>query len=75
MIQLLNDIVAPAFILAAEEYFLKHAGIDDDVLMLWRNRPAIVIGKHQNPYAEIDLEYVKEHGIQVVRRLPGGLWR
>jgi lipoate-protein ligase A len=40
--------------------------------MLWRNDNAIVVGKHQNTLAEINLDFVKEHNIQVVRRLSGG---
>lgn len=60
----------PYFNLATEEYVLKH--IEDDTFMLWRNEPAIIIGKHQNTLSEINLEYVKKNGIKVVRRLSGG---
>lgn len=40
--------------------------------MLWRNDNAIIVGKHQNTLAEINVDYVKEKGIKVVRRLSGG---
>jgi lipoate-protein ligase A len=40
--------------------------------MLWRNDNAIIIGKHQNTLSEINLEYVTEKGIKVVRRISGG---
>ena len=40
--------------------------------MLWQNDNAIIVGKHQNALAEINLDYVKEHDIKVVRRLSGG---
>ena len=40
--------------------------------MLWQNRSAVIIGKYQNALAEIDLPYVEQNGIQVVRRLSGG---
>jgi lipoate-protein ligase A len=40
--------------------------------MLWRNEPAIIVGKHQNTLAEINQDYVKENMIKVVRRLSGG---
>ena len=40
--------------------------------MLWQNDNAIIVGKHQNTLAEINLDYVKEHDIKVVRRLSGG---
>lgn len=60
----------PHFNLAAEEYVLRN--FDDNVFMLWRNRPAIIVGKHQNTLAEINLDYVKEKDLDVVRRLSGG---
>ena len=60
----------PYFNLAAEEYVLKN--FKDDVFMLWRNDNAIIVGKHQNTLSEINLEYVKEKGIKVVRRISGG---
>ena len=58
------------FNLAAEEYLLKH--FEDDVFMLWRNDKAVIVGKFQNSAAEINLDYVREHGIKVVRRQTGG---
>ena len=60
----------PYFNLAAEEYVMDH--FDRDVFMLWRNAPAIIVGRHQNTLAEINLDYVREHDIPVVRRLSGG---
>lgn len=56
--------------LAAEEYLLHR--FSEPVFRLWRNADSIIIGRHQNAYAEIDLEYVREHGIKVVRRMTGG---
>jgi lipoate---protein ligase len=60
----------PYFNLAAEEYFLKEKS--DDIFMLWRNEPSIIVGKHQNTLAEINAAYVQQNGIKVVRRLTGG---
>lgn len=40
--------------------------------MLWRNDNAIIVGKHQNTLSEINVDYVKEKDIKVVRRLSGG---
>ncbi len=60
----------PYFNLATEEYVLKN--FDEDSFMLWRNAPSIIVGKHQNTLAEINVEYVKRHNIPVVRRLSGG---
>lgn len=66
----INNSTDPYFNLAAEEYLTRTA--DDDIIMLWRNSPAVIIGKNQNAFAELDLEYVREHGIRVVRRMTGG---
>jgi lipoate-protein ligase A len=41
-------------------------------MMLWQNANAVIVGKHQNTAEEINALYVKEHNIQVVRRLSGG---
>ena len=60
----------PYFNLATEEYVLKNFA--DDSFMLWRNEPSIIVGKHQNTLAEINLDYVNENQIKVVRRLSGG---
>lgn len=60
----------PYFNIATDEYIFKH--IKEDCFMLWRNDNAIIVGKHQNTLAEINVDYVKEKGIKVVRRLSGG---
>jgi lipoate-protein ligase A len=60
----------PFFNVATDEYIFKT--IQEDCFMLWRNDNAIVVGKHQNTLAEINLDFVKEHNIQIVRRLSGG---
>lgn len=60
----------PYFNLAADEYVLKN--FNDDCFMLWRNEPSIIVGKHQNTLAEINVDYVREKNIKVVRRITGG---
>lgn len=60
----------PYFNLALEENFLRE--YEDEVFMLWQNDNTIVIGKNQNTLAEINLDYVKENDIRVVRRITGG---
>lgn len=42
------------------------------VLLLWRNRPAVVIGRHQNPWTECDLRAMRRVGIPLARRRSGG---
>jgi len=60
----------PYFNLAAEEYLLKN--FQEDFFMLWRSRPSVVVGKHQNALAEINHEFVQKNQIPVARRLSGG---
>lgn len=65
-----NNNTDPYFNLAAEEYLLNTA--DEDVFMLWRDEASVIIGKNQNAYAELDVDYVENNSIKVVRRLTGG---
>jgi len=60
----------PYFNLASEEYLLKC--FQEDIFLLYRNKPSIVVGKHQNTLAEINLSFVQEKGINVARRISGG---
>lgn len=60
----------PYYNLAADEYVLKN--FTEDCFMLWRNEPSIIVGKHQNTLAEINLDYVRQNNIKVVRRISGG---
>ena len=61
---------SPYFNLALEEYLLKNS--NDNFFLLWQNEPSVVVGYHQNTNAEINLDYVKEKNINVVRRMTGG---
>ena len=60
----------PGWNLAAEEVLLTH--FTDSVFRLWRNEPSIIVGRHQNTWAEVNVPYVQQHNIPVVRRLSGG---
>lgn len=45
---------------------------EGDVLLLWRNRPAVVVGCYQNICREVHMRALLERGIPVVRRMSGG---
>ena len=70
MYLLYNDSTDPAFNLALEEYALTQLKLD--IIMLWRNAPAVIIGQNQNAIAEMDLDYIRENNISVIRRQSGG---
>ncbi|HDK7137006.1 TPA: lipoate--protein ligase [Clostridium botulinum] len=69
---LVNKSTNPFFNLALEEYLLKNVDIKEDYFILWQNEPTIVIGKHQNTLKEINMNFVKDNNINVVRRNSGG---
>lgn len=71
MLYIRNESTNPYFNLAMEEY-LFNLNDGQSYVLLWQNEPTIVVGKHQNTAEEINRDYVKEKGINVVRRITGG---
>ncbi|PKM57293.1 MAG: lipoate--protein ligase [Firmicutes bacterium HGW-Firmicutes-3] len=67
---ILSDSTSAYYNLACEEYMATH--YDEDMFMLWTSVPSILIGKHQNTYSEINVDYVEANKIPVVRRMSGG---
>lgn len=65
----IND---PRINLALEEYVLRNVDSDETFLLFYINEPSIIIGRNQNTLEEINHEYVRDHGIHVVRRISGG---
>ncbi len=72
MIYIKNDDNRPQFNLALEQYVFESLNQFDEIFLLWINEPSIIVGKNQNTIEEINLDYIKEHNINVVRRLSGG---
>ena len=60
----------PFFNIATEEYFLKN--YSEEMILLYRNKASIIVGKHQNALAEINHSFAIENNIPVVRRISGG---
>lgn len=59
------------FNIASEEYLL-YKYPKEDIFLLYVNAPSIIVGKFQNTLAEINLDYIREQHIKVVRRMSGG---
>uniref|UniRef100_A0A914VV78 BPL/LPL catalytic domain-containing protein n=1 Tax=Plectus sambesii TaxID=2011161 RepID=A0A914VV78_9BILA len=60
--------------LAFEEWLFRNHDLaaKGEALLVWSNRPTVVIGRHQNPWIEANVPYLQEHGIALVRRHSGG---
>ncbi|RKP07931.1 hypothetical protein THASP1DRAFT_9234, partial [Thamnocephalis sphaerospora] len=67
-----SDVTDPWTNLAVEEWLFRHGDPDTYVLLLYRNRPCVVIGRNQNPWHECNLPAMKKAGVALVRRQSGG---
>ena len=59
-----------AFYLAAEEYVAKN--VDGEAFFVWRVQPTVIIGRNQILENEVNTEYCRKVGVQIVRRKSGG---
>ena len=69
MISESNDIMLN---LAAEEFIFEHLDVVNPLLFLYRNKPTIIIGKHQNPWKECHVHKLEQDGVVLARRKSGG---
>ena len=58
----------PTWNLALEEYCQKNLTQFPEIIMLWQNDNAIIVGRYQNMAREINLEAAREKNVRVVRR-------
>lgn len=59
--------------LAFEDWLYLNADLTKRrILFLWRNEPTIVIGRHQNPWAECNLKSLQQSNVHLARRKSGG---
>lgn len=59
-----------AFYLAMEEYVARL--VEGESFFVWRVNPTVIIGRNQDLETEVNLDYCREHGVEVVRRKSGG---
>lgn len=71
MIGIINPSLDPFYNQALEEYLFQNR-TEQDIFLLWRNTPAVIVGCYQNISQEVSLCRLKERGIPVVRRSSGG---
>lgn len=61
----------PWWNMAFDEWLLQY-GPDEPVFRLWRNEPSVIIGHNQVAAQEVNLEYLRQNGIKLARRVTGG---
>lgn len=71
MLTFKNPSLDPFFNQAFEEYVFNTFR-DDDILFLWRNSPAVIVGCCQNICREVSVPALIRENIPVVRRISGG---
>ncbi|NLC34212.1 MAG: lipoate--protein ligase [Erysipelothrix sp.] len=69
---IINESTNPYFNLALDEFAMRHIDTDEDFFFLWRNAPAVIIGKNQNTVEEINQEFIDKKVVKVARRVSGG---
>ena len=72
MLYIENNCNDPSYNLALEEFIFREMDIDEPVLLLWQNGPSVILGRYQNALEEVDMEYLREHDVSLVRRSTGG---
>ncbi|WP_027333970.1 lipoate--protein ligase [Mycoplasma elephantis] len=59
--------------LSLEELILKDEKyIDQDIMLLYQHDNSIIIGRNQNLYEEINVDYTTKNNIKIARRISGG---
>lgn len=60
-----------AFYLSMEEYVARHSELGDCFFM-WQVTPSVIFGRHQDILAEVNIDYCRDHHINIYRRKSGG---
>lgn len=60
-----------AFYLAEEEYLAKKYP-DRDFFFAWQVKPTVIIGRNQQMAKEINVDFCRKAGVEIVRRKSGG---
>lgn len=60
-----------AFYLAAEEWIVRNLPLDS-YLFTWQLSPTVVMGRNQIAHQEVDIDFCRRNGIDIIRRRSGG---
>ncbi len=72
MIYIENYSTDANFNFALEKYAMYELDISDEYFIFWRTKPTLMIGRYQNPYQEVNMDYADKKNINIVRRITGG---
>ena len=72
MLYIKNECIDARYNLAFEEYVFRNILPSETILLLWRNSPSVIIGRFQNTINEINVPFIENNRINVVRRMTGG---
>jgi len=60
-----------SFYLAMEEYVARNMD-EPDCFFMWQVKPSVIFGRNQVMQNEVNVEYCRQHGIEMYRRKSGG---
>ena len=56
--------------LALEDWFYQHQNFEESqILYFYRNSPCVVIGRHQNPWTEANVPFLRKNHINLGSKL------
>lgn len=58
--------------IAMDSWLLYNLKPEKPVFSLWQNKRAVIVGRNQNTFAEVNQDYINANDVQVVRRVSGG---
>ncbi len=62
----------PYLNMAFDEMCLQEPPVERPFFYLWQDSPSVIIGLNQNAFAEVNIPYLQQKGIALVRRVTGG---
>ena len=62
----------PYINISREYSYFENLQNDELFFLLWQNEPCVIMGRNQNIYNELNLDYIKKENILPVRRFTGG---
>ena len=70
---IVSNATNPYYNLAIEEWAVRNIDTSEyDYLFLYENTDCVVVGRNQNVFQEVNLEYCFKNNIDVCRRVSGG---